>query len=66
MGQHHGISSEADFKTHQINLFLNLKTAIKYLQFGPDMCNSMLIGNIGKNIRILSQLFRFIHLEYNT
>ena len=38
--------TEAGYKAQQMNSYLNVKTADKYLQFGPDKCKSMLIGNI--------------------
>ena len=37
--------TEADFKAQQMNAFLNVKTADKYLQFGPDKCKTMVIGS---------------------
>ena len=39
-----------------MNSFLNVKTANKYLQFGPDKCKSMLIGNIRKKFDFLHNL----------
>ena len=45
--------TEAGYKAQQMNSYLNVKTANKYLQFGPDKCKSMLIGNIKKKIDFL-------------
>ena len=32
-----------------MNSYLNVKTADKYLQFGPDKCKSMIVGGMKKN-----------------
>ena len=36
--------TEAGFKACQMNSFMNVKTADKYLQFGQDKCKAMLVG----------------------
>ena len=36
--------TESGYKTRRMNLFLNAKTAIKRLQFGPDKCHIMHVG----------------------
>ena len=36
--------TEAGFKAAQLNSFMNVKTADKYLQFGQDKCKAMLVG----------------------
>ena len=35
---------EAGFKAAQLNSFMNVKTADKYLQFGHKNCKAMLVG----------------------
>ena len=45
--------TEVGYIAQQMNSFLNVKTANKYLQFGPDKCKSMLIGNIKKKFDFL-------------
>ena len=40
--------TEAGYKAQQMNSFLNVKNADKYLQFGPDKCKVMLIGSTKK------------------
>ena len=40
--------TEAGYKALQMNSFLNVKTADKYLQFGPEKCKVMLVGNTKK------------------
>ena len=37
--------SESGHKTSKLNGYLNAKTAIKKLQFGPDKCHVMHIGS---------------------
>ena len=37
--------TEAGYKAQQMNSYINVKTADKYLQFGPDKCKSMLVGS---------------------
>ena len=39
--------SECGYKTYRMNAFINAKTALKRLQFGPDKCHVMYVG---KNI----------------
>ena len=36
--------TEVGYKSHQMNVLLNVKTAEKRLQFGRDKCKSMIIG----------------------
>ena len=36
--------TEAGYKSHQMNAYLNLKTADKYLQFGQDKCKTMFVS----------------------
>ena len=36
--------TEAGFKAHQMNSYINIKTADKYLQFGHDKCKTMLVS----------------------
>ena len=36
--------TEAGFKSHQMNTYLNIKTADKYLQFGHEKCKTMLVS----------------------
>ena len=36
--------TEAGFKAVQLNSFMNVKTADKYLQFGQEKCKAMLVG----------------------
>ena len=38
--------SEVGYKAQQINSYINVKTADKYLHFGPDKCKSMLVGSM--------------------
>ena len=38
--------TKACYKAQQINLCKNVKTANKYVQFGPNDCKSMLVGSI--------------------
>ena len=37
--------SESGYKTNRINAFINAKTAVKRLQFGPDKCHIMHVGS---------------------
>ena len=37
--------SESGYKTNRLNAFINAKTAVKRLQFGPDKCHIMHVGN---------------------
>ena len=41
------IISDSGYKSQRLNGYINAKTAIKRLQFGPDKCHIM---HIGKNI----------------
>ena len=34
----------AEYKSVQLNSYLNVKTADKYLQFGQDKCKAMVVG----------------------
>ena len=36
--------SESGYKTCRLNAFLNAKTALKRLQFGPDKCHVLFVG----------------------
>ena len=36
--------SEAGFKAHQLNSYVNVKTSDKNLQFGPDKCKVMIVS----------------------
>ena len=36
--------SEAGFKAQELNAYVNVKTADKNLQFGPDKCKVMFVG----------------------
>ena len=36
--------SESGYKTNRLNAFINAKTAVKMLQFGPDKCHIMHVG----------------------
>ena len=36
--------AEAGFKSHQLNTFINFKTSDKYLPFGKDKCQTMIIS----------------------
>ena len=36
--------AEAGFKSHQLNSYINVKTSDKYLQFGKDKCQTMVIS----------------------
>ena len=36
--------AEAGFKSHQLYSYINVKTSDKYLQFGKDKCQTMLIS----------------------
>ena len=36
--------TESGYKTRRMNAFLNAKTAVKRLQFGPDKCHIMHVG----------------------
>ena len=36
--------AEAGFKSHQLNSYINVKTSDKYLQFGKEKCQAMLIS----------------------
>ena len=38
--------TEAGYKFHQINSYLNVKTADNYFQFRPDKCKSMVVGSM--------------------
>ena len=38
--------TEAGYRAQQMNAFLNVKTADKYLQFGPDKCKTMIKGSM--------------------
>ena len=38
--------TEAGYRAQQMNAFINVKTADKYLQFGPDKCKTMVIGSM--------------------
>ena len=38
--------TEAGYKAQQMNSYINVKTADKYLHFGPDKCKSMLVGSM--------------------
>ena len=38
------IFAESGYKSHRMNAFINVKTAIKRLQFGPEKCHVMHIG----------------------
>ena len=40
--------TEAGFKSQQMNVILNVKTAEKGLQFGVTKCKSMIVGKISK------------------
>ena len=42
--------TEAGFKAHQLNSFMNVKTAEKSLQFGASKCKSMLVGKNKENV----------------
>ena len=42
--------TEAGVKAQMMNSFINVKTAEKYLQFGPKKCKSMLIGKDTENV----------------
>ena len=42
--------TEAGFKSQQMNVILNLKTAEKGLQFGVKKCKSMIVGKNLKNV----------------
>ena len=48
--------TEAGHQAQQMNVFLNLKTAEKCLQFGPSKCKTMLVGKNTDNI-INTKLF---------
>ena len=37
--------TDPGYKAHQMNQFINVKTANKNLQFGPDKCKTMLVGS---------------------
>ena len=41
--------TEAGIKAQKLNVFLNLKTAEKSLQFGPTKCKTMIVGRNRKN-----------------
>ena len=45
--------TEPGYKAQQMNSYLNVMTADKYLQFGPDKCKTMLVGNIKKEYDFL-------------
>ena len=40
--------TEAGYKAHHINSYLNVKTTDKFLQFGPAKCKTMIVGSIKK------------------
>ena len=40
--------TEAGYKAHQMNSYLNVKTADKFLQFGPAKCKTMIVGSTKK------------------
>ena len=42
--------TEAGMKAQMLNVFMNVKTAEKTLQFGPTKCKSMLVGKNTENI----------------
>ena len=42
----------AGFKSSQMNSYINIKTADKYLQFGQDKCKYMVVGKKIENIHI--------------
>ena len=44
--------TEAGFNAQQFNVFINVKTAEKTLQFGPSKCKSMLIGKQVEDIHL--------------
>ena len=46
--------TEAGFKAQQMNVFLNVKTANKYLQFGPNKCKSMVVASIKTKFEYLN------------
>ena len=48
--------TEAGYKAQQMNSYLNVKTADKYLQFGPSKCKTMVVGSMKKT-------FDFHHTE---
>ena len=41
--------SEAGYKAQELNAYINVKTADKKLQFGPDKCKVMLVGKTQEN-----------------
>ena len=45
--------TEPGFKAHQMNTYLNVKTANKNLGFGPDKCKTMLVGSTRKKFDFL-------------
>ena len=45
--------TEPGFKAQQMNAYLNVMTADKYLQFGPDKCKTMLVGSMKKKFNFL-------------
>ena len=42
--------TEVGFKAQMLNVFINLKTAEKTLQFGPTKCKTMLVGKDVKHV----------------
>ena len=40
--------TEAGFNAKQMNVFINVKTAEKTLQFGPNKCKTMFVGKSSK------------------
>ena len=48
--------TEAGFKATQMNTFMNVRTADKYLQFGADKCKYMVVGK-NKDDLVDTELF---------
>ena len=44
------MKAEAGFKAEQMNVFINVKTAEKTLQFGPNKCKTMLVGKPSNHV----------------
>ena len=44
------MKAEAGFKAKQMNVFINVKTAEKTLQFGPNKCKTMLVGKPSNHV----------------
>ena len=55
--------SESGYKSVKMNSFINAKTAIKKLQFGPDKCHVLHIGRNQENHKIFDHYVEGWNME---